>query len=413
MVSAVEDRYRILLFRLLPRRLADEVFSLLEASSQDLLVNNMANEEARQILTALTPDDRTALFEELPANATRRLLSLLSEADRRHSLALLSYPRDSVGRLMTDRYIAVQPGWTVDQAIEHIRETGSDSETMEMVYVTDNSGRLVGHLRLRTLIMAAPSARMSDLQEETLVALHTLQDREEAVTVFRKYDLYALPVVDSDDVLIGIVTSDDILDVSAEEATEDFHKGVAIRPLDEGYLRTSLTTIYRSRIPWLIILVFINLFSGAGIAFFEPLIGAYVALVFFLPLLIDSGGNAGSQSATLVIRSMALGEMTLRDFARTFWRETLVSMALGLSMAAAVFLLAWWRAGPTIGIAVALAMTAVVTIGSLIGMLLPFILRKLRLDPAVASAPLVTSLVDILGVLIYFSIASFFLQTPT
>ena len=281
-----------------------------------------------------------------------------------------------------------------------------------MVYVTDNRGVLVGHLRLRTLIMAAPSARIGDLQEETLVALHTLQDREEAVAVFRKYDLYALPVVDSDDVLIGIVTSDDILDVSAEEATEDFHKGVAIRPLDEGYLRTSLRTIYRSRIPWLIILVFINLFSGAGIAFFETLIGAYVALVFFLPLLIDSGGNAGSQSATLVIRSMALGEMTLKDFARTFWRETLVSMALGLSMAVAVFFLAWWRAGLTIGIAVALAMTAVVTMGSLIGMLLPFILRKLRMDPAVASAPLVTSLVDILGVLIYFSIASFFLRVP-
>jgi magnesium transporter len=325
-------------------------------------------------------------------------------------LALLSYPRDSVGRLMTNRYIAVRPEWTVEQSIAYMRQTGSDSETMAMIYVTDDHGVLVSDLRLHTLILAEPAARIADLMDGHFASLYSLQDREEAVAAFRKYDMYALPVVDVDGVLIGIVTSDDILDVSAEEATEDFQKGVAVRPFETGYLKTPLATLYRNRISWLIILVFINLFSGAGIALFETLIGAYVALVFFLPLLIDSGGNAGSQSATLVIRSMALGELSLRDFARTFWREILVSTALGCSMAAAVFLLAWWRAGPRIGVAVSISMTAVVVMGSLTGMLLPFILRKFRLDPAVASAPLVTSLVDIFGVLIYFSIASLILR---
>ncbi|MCZ7592888.1 MAG: magnesium transporter [Kiritimatiellae bacterium] len=406
MISDVEDQYRLLLFRLIPRRLASEVFSLLDYASQDLLVNSMAQEEARQVISTLSPDDRTALFEELPANVTQRLLSLLSEQDRKQSLALLSYPRDSVGRLMTNRYIAIRSEWTVEQAMAHIRATGSDSETMAVIYITDEEGVLLDDVRLHNLILAEPSIPISNLQDGQFAVLTSVMDREEAVTIFKKYDLYALPVVDEDGVLLGIVTSDDMLDVSEEEATEDFHKGVAVRPMETGYLKTPLLTMYRSRIPWLLVLVFINVFSGAGIAYFEALIGAYVALVFFLPLLIDSGGNAGSQSATLIIRSMALGELSLHDFFQTFGREILVSVGLGLSMAVAVFFLAWWRGGARMGLVVSIAMTAIVITGNLIGMLLPFIFRKLRMDPAVASGPLVTSLVDILGVLIYFGTAS-------
>lgn len=224
--------------------------------------------------------------------------------------------------------------------------------------------------------------------------------------VFKKYDQHALPVVDSDGILLGIVTNDDILDVSEAEATEDFHKVSAVRPLTAGYLRTPLRMLFRSRLPWLLALVFVNIFSGAGIAHFNDLITSFVALVFFLPLLIDSGGNAGSQSATLVIRSMALGEMTLSDFARAFWREVLVSVGLGLCMAVAVFALAWWRSGIRIALVVSLSMALIVLGGSLVGMMLPFVLRKMKFDPAVASSPLVTSLADILGVLIYFGIAS-------
>lgn len=406
LITTMGDHDRILLFRLLPRRLADEVFSLLDYSSQNLLLNNMAQDETRQILSALSPDDRTALFEELPANVTQRLLGLLNDKDRKQALSLLSYPKDSVGRLMTNKYVTAKAEWTVAHTLEHIRATGNDSETMVMLYITDEHGLLVDDLLLRRIILAEPSTRVADLLDGHYAALHSLQDREDAVNVFKKYDLYALPVVDSDGVLLGIVTNDDILDVSEEEATEDFHKGVAVRPLTAGYLHTPLAILYRSRIPWLVTLVFINIFSGAGIAHFEQLIGSFVALVFFLPLLIGSGGNAGSQSATLVVRSMALGEVRLADFMRAFWREILVSIGLGLSMALAVFLLAWWRAGLHIGFVAALSMTVIVLIGSLMGMTLPFVLRKLKIDPAVASAPLVTSLADILGVLIYLSIAS-------
>ncbi len=410
LIAVVKDQSRILLFRLLPRELAGEVFSLLEFSAQQALIEDLAQEETRLLISALSPDDRTALFEELPANVTQQLLGFLSDKERKQALALLSYPKDSVGRLMTNRYVTARAEWTVEKTLEHIRKTGSDSETMVMVYIINEKGVLLDDLLLRRIIMAPPSTIVMSMLDGHYAALYSLQDREDAVNVFKKYDLYALPVVDSDGVLIGIVTVDDILDVSEEEATEDIHKGVAVRPLSEGYLHTGLALLYRSRIPWLVTLVFINIFSGAGIAHFEALIGSFVALVFFLPLLIDSGGNAGAQSATLVIRGMALGEVGLADFVKMFWRETVVSVCLGASMSLAVFLLAWWRSGLQIGIVVALSMAVIVVMGSLIGMMLPFMLRKLKLDPAVASAPLVTSLADIIGVLIYFGIASIFLK---
>ncbi len=406
LIAALRTSDQLLIFRLLPRNLAEEVFTLLDYTSQNVLLNNMAQDDTRRMLTALSPDDRTALFEELPANVLQRLLDLLTPDDRKEALSLLSYPKDSVGRLMTNEYVAVNKKWTVTQALDHLRSAGSDSETMAVIYVLDDAGRLVGDLLLRKLIIGGADARVDDLTDRQFVALNSLQDREEAVKVFKKYDVYALPVLDANDVLIGIVTTDDIIDVSEEEATEDFHKTAAVRPLNAGYLKTPLHLLFRSRILWLVVLVFVNIFSGAGIAHFDELIKSAVVLVFFLPLLIDSGGNAGSQSATLVIRSMALGEISMRDFLRVFGREILISLSLGLAMALAVFGLAWWRGGAIIAIVVSLAMAAVVMMGSLIGIALPFIFKKLKIDPAVASSPLVTSLADVLGVLIYLAIAA-------
>ncbi len=406
LITALNASDQTLVFRLLTRSTADEVFSLLDYPSQNVLLENMAQDETRQILSALSPDDRTALFEELPANVTQRLLNLLNDKERKQALSLLSYPKDSVGRLMTNQYVSACEEWSVAKTLEHIRSKGNDSETVMMVYITNEQGVLVDDLLLRKLILADPSTLIADLMDRHYVALHSLQDREEAVMVFKKYDLYALPVIDSEGILLGIVTNDDILDVSEEEATEDFHKAVAIRPLSAGYLKTPLSMLYRSRIPWLVTLVFVNIFSGAGIAHFDKLIGSFVALVVFLPLLIASGGNAGAQSATLVIRGMALGELTLTDFLKVFGREMLVSLGLGLSMSVAVFMLAWWRGGIRIGVVAALSMTTIVVAGSLIGMTLPFILHKFKVDPAVASSPLVTSLADVLGVFIYLGIAS-------
>ena len=410
LLTAIEDKDRVLLFRVLPRLLADEVFCLLDPSFQNLLLENMAQEEVRHVLAALSPDDRTALFEELPARVTQSLLAHLSEKDRKQALTLLSYPENSVGRLMTDRYVKTRPEWSVAQTLEHLRRFGTDSETMAMVYVTDDKGHLTDDLRLRKMLLADPNARISELLDGHCASLRSLQDREEAVQVFKKYDLYALPVVDADGILLGIVTIDDILDVAEEEATEDFHKLATVRPLQVSLKEATLGLLFRKRIGWLLGLVVVNIFSGAGIKMFEDTIAAVVALVFFLPLLIGSSGNAGAQASTLIVRAMATGEIDAGDWWKLLLREIGVSSAIGLAMSIAVFFLGWGLGSLAVGLVVSLSMFAIVVAGSLMGTVLPMVLNKLKLDPATASAPLITSMADILGVVIYFSIAKAILK---
>ena len=410
LLTAIADKDRVLLFRVLPRHLADDVFSLLDPPFQNRLLQELAQEEVRQVLAALPPDDRTALFEELPALVTQRLLGLLSEQDRKKALTLLSYPEDSVGRLMTDRYVKVRPEWSVAQALEHLRKTGIDSETMAMVYITNDKGRLTDELRLRKLLLADPSARVSDLLDGHFACLRSLQDREEAVQVFRKYDMYALPVVDADGILMGIVTIDDILDVAEEEATEDFHKLATVRPLQVSLKEATIGLLFRKRIGWLLGLVVANIFTGMGIKVFEGTIAKLAALVALLPLLLGSGGNAGAQAATLVVRAIATGEIGSGDWWRLFLREIGVSLCIGLVMAAAAFLLGWLLGSIQVAIIVAISMVSIVVVGSLTGIVLPMALNHFRLDPATASVPLITSVADIFGVLIYFSIATLILQ---
>ncbi|HAL92735.1 MAG TPA: magnesium transporter [Verrucomicrobia bacterium] len=415
LLTALEDKDRVLLFRLLPRHLADEVFSLLDLPYQDLLLKNMAQEEVRQVISGLSPDDRTPLFEELPARVTKSLLGLLNDQDRKQTLTLLSYPEGSVGRLMTDRYVEVEPEWTVAQSMEHLRKAGIDSETLAMVYITDEKGRLADDLRLRKLIIADPSTRVADLLDGHYACLHSLQPREEAVQVFRKYDLYALPVVDSDGILLGIVTVDDILDVAEAEATEDFHKLATVRPLQVSLKDATLGLLFRKRIGWLLGLVLVNIFTGMGIKMFEDTIVAVAALVALMPLLIGSGGNAGAQAATLVVRAIATGEIGSSDWKKLFLREIGVSTCIGLAMAGAAFFLGWMLGDLRVAIVVAISMVTVVIAGSLMGTVLPMVLNRLKLDPATASVPLITSMADILGVLIYFSIANVvlsFLKAP-
>jgi len=406
LLTALEDKDRVLLFRLLPRHLADEVFSLLELPFQDLLLKNMAQEEVRHVLAGLSPDDRTALFEELPARVTKGLLGLLDDQDRKQTLTLLSYPEGSVGRLMTDRYVTVEPGWTAAQALAHLRQVGTDSETMTMIYIVDEKGRLTDDLRLRKIILAPPETPIAGLLDGHYASLHSLQDREEAVQTFRKYDLYALPVVDSDGVLLGIVTVDDILDVAEEEATEDFHKLATVSPLQISFKDATLGLLFRKRIGWLVGLVVVNIFTGMGIKMFEETIVAVAALVALMPLLIGSGGNAGAQAATLVVRAIATGEIGSGDWWKLLLREIGVSTAIGLAMAGAAFFLGWALGDLKVAAVVSISMVTVVVMGSLMGTVLPMILNRLKLDPATASVPLITSMADILGVLIYFSIAN-------
>lgn len=400
---APEDQ--VILFRMLPRELAADLFEYLGHEDQGRLLEGMAKTDAVSIINEMSPDDRTALLEELPSSAVTRLLQLLSPEELATAKNLLGYPEDSVGRLMTPDFIAVKDNWTVQQVLDHIRGAGKDSETIDNIYVVDEAGTLIDDVRLREFLLRPLMARVSEIRDDVFVALRTTDSEEEAIQLFRKYDRTALPVVDSTGKLVGIVTVDDILDVDEKEVTEDFHKGMAIQPLDTSFLKARFSWLYGRRVVWLVLLVFVNLFSGAGIAYFQELIDSIIALVFFLPLLIASSGNAGAQAATLVIRSMAVGEVRVSDYVKVLFKELSVSLALGLTMAATVFVVALWRSGREVAVVVAISMIIVVFIGSIIGMSLPFVLRMLKMDPAAASAPLVTSIADVAGVLIYLSIA--------
>ena len=416
LLDAVDDKSGVLIFRVLPRALAGEVFSLLEPSFQNVLIKNMTKDEVKQTLAELTPDDRTALFEELPADVTKGLLPLLSDADRKQTLTLLSYPENSVGRLMTDRYVCVRPEWTVSQALSHLRANGVDSETLSMIYIVDERGRLADDLHLRKLILSPPLTKVADLLDGHYVSLPSLSDREDAVGIVPDYDLFALPVVDSDGVLLGIVTVDDILDVAEEEATEDFHKMASVGSIQVSLKDATVGLLFRKRIGWLLGLVVVNVFTAMGIRGFESTISKLAALVCFMPLLIGSGGNAGSQAATLLVRAMATGDIDAKDWWRLFLRSMGGSVLIGAVMAAAIAAMAsLMLAGDPnrfqiVGV-VAASMFAIVLMGSLIGTLLPMLLEKLHLDPATASAPLISSVSDILGILVYFSIATAMLRS--
>ncbi len=399
---------RVLFFRSLPRRLAAGAFSHMSVEQQDSLLRDLTDEETRHVLENLPPDDRTHLLEELPGKATQRLLNLLGTEDLKETRWLLGYPEDSVGRLMTPDYVAIHPGWTIADALQHVRMHGKDSETVNRIYVIDDDWHLLDDIELRRIILAPPNATVGDVMDHTFASVHAAADREEAVRIIRKYDQTALPAIDSDGVLVGIVTVDDLLDVAEAEATEDFHKVASVGPIRISIRDASIRFLYQRRVGWLMVLVFINIFSGEAIAAFEDTIEAVVALVFFLPLLIDSGGNAGSQSATLMVRALATGDVRSKDWFRLLGKELGVALLLGATMAVGVSAIALYRA-PEVLVVVAATMTIIVLWGSIVGMSLPFILTRVGRDPAAASAPLITSIADISGVLVYFSIATWYL----
>ncbi len=408
-IEELSDKDDIILFRLLAREEAKNTFQHLSHDKQEQIIEGLAKNVNRvsALLNDLDPDDRTAFFEELPGKITQRLLQLLSPEERSIATRLLGYPEDSIGRLMTPEFVAVKPEFTVAEALTHIREFGRDSETLNLIYVIDENWKLVDDIRIREILLAKPDQLIKDLMDDHFVALSALDDQESAIRVFQDQDRVALPVIDSEGLLIGIVTIDDVMDVVEEETTEDFHKFGSVQGAIVNPLKAGVGFLYKKRIVWLVALVFMNVFSGAILANYESVIQATVALIFFLPLLIDSGGNAGAQSATLMIRSLAIGDVEFRDWFRLIGKEFLVSLLLGLTMAVGVSLVASMRA-PEIMLIVAATMVLTVIAGSMVGLLLPFLFTKLKIDPATASAPLVTSIADITGVVIYFSIASWY-----
>ncbi len=397
----------IVVFRLLSKFQAKNTFQLLSHEKQEQIIEGLARNSKKlsALLNDLDPDDRTAFFEELPGQVSQKLIQLLSPEERKIALNLLGYPEESIGRLMTPEFVAVKSHFTVGQTLDHIRVFGRDSETLNVVYVVDDKWKLIDDIKIREIILADPGQNIRDLLDYRYVSLNAYDDQESAIRVFKDHDRVALPVTDSEGILLGIVTFDDIMDIEEEEATEDFHKFGSFQNAIIDPVKARIPLMYQKRIVWLTILVFMNIFSGAAIAGFENVIQSMISLMFFLPLLIASGGNAGSQSATLMIRSLAVGDVDLKDWFRLVGKEFIVSFLLGITMALGVSLIASFRA-PEIILVVALTMILAVMAGSLVGLTIPFIFTRLKLDPATASAPLITSIADIMGVWIYFSIAA-------
>ncbi len=409
-IERSKDFESIVLFRFLAREQAKDVFQELSFDKQEEIIEGLAQHASKvsDLLNDMEPDDRTAFLEELQGNITQRLMQLLTPENREVAKKLLGYPEDSIGRMMTPEYVAVKPDFTIAETIEHIREFGHDSETLNVLYVVDHNWRLIDDIRMREIILAKPEQKISDLIDRKFIALSAFDDQEAAVAIFKDHDRVALPVIDTEGVLLGIITVDDVLDIAEEEDTEDFHKFGAVTDAIVSPLQATASHLYKKRVFWLLALIFVNIFSGAIISSFEEVLESAIALVFFLPLLIDSGGNAGSQSATLMIRALAMGDVESKDWMKLLGKEFFVSLLLGLTMALGVSLVTAYRS-PEILYIVPITMTLVVIAGSVIGMLMPFIFTKLKIDPATASAPLITTISDILGVVIYFSVASKFL----
>src|SRR5437867_5857999 len=321
---------QVIIFRVLPHALAADVFEYLDVDAQQKLLRAMAHEQVVGILNEMAPDDRTALLEELPSAAARQLIQLLTPEERRVATALLGYPEDSVGRLMTPDFIAVHEDWSVQQVLDYVREYGRDSETLNVIYVVDERGKLIDDVRMREFLLKPLTAKVSEIRDQTFAALKVNDSQEEALNVFRKYDRAALPVVDSNQVLVGIVTSDDMLDVAEEEATEDIQKFGGMEALDEPYMRISLFQMVRKRAVWLVVLFLGEMLTATAMANYQHELAKALVLALFLPLIISSGGNSGSQASTLMIRAMALGEVTLLDCWHVMRREIQAGLALGL-----------------------------------------------------------------------------------
>jgi len=400
---------RVLLFRCLPRKTAADVFSELEGEDTDSLLKELTDEETRLLLAYMRPDDRTELLEELPGQVTQRMLNLLSPDDMKEARSLLGYPERSIGRLMTPDYVAIRPGWAVPRAMEHVRRRGRNSETVDTLYVVDAGWKLLGAVSLRQLILARQDQTVESIMTAPAISLSAFDDREEAARVMDKYDLSVLPVVASDGVMVGIVTSDDIFEVAQEEATEDFHRSAAVTPLKTGYKDAGLWLLLKSRLGWLLTLIAVDLVAAEVMATYEGIISRVVSLVFFLPLIIGCSGNTGSQSSTLAVRDLALGEVHTGDWRKLTLKEVAVSAALGITISLAVLGPAILQGGTGVGAVVAISAVLIVVVGGTVGMVTPFLLSKLGFDPATSSSPLITSVADILGVIIYFSLANRFL----
>lgn len=417
--AELSDEEDVAGFRLLSGPQRVQVFEYLDRDAQCRMLRSLGDAEIGSVLNEMAADDRTNLLGDLSDDERDRFLKLLDEKQRSVAQSLLQYPDGSVGRLMSPDCVAVRAHWTIQHVLEHIRRHGQDSETLNVVYVVDAEHRLIDDLRIRQVLLADPSVEIQTLMDENFVALSANDPKRSAVEIFRKYDRTALPVVDADGKLLGVVTIDDVLDVAEQAATEDIQKFGGLEALEEPYVATPLLTMVKKRASWLVVLFLGELLTATAMGYFEHEIAKAVVLALFVPLIISSGGNSGSQAATLIVRALALGEIRLRDWLSVFRRELLSGLMLGLVLGTIGFLrIALWSAfsdlyGPhwfLVALTVGLSLVGIVLWGSLTGAMIPFGLKRLGFDPATSSAPFVATFVDVTGLVIYFSVAMLILR---
>ena len=398
----------VVAFRTLPKELAAEVFSNLPPETQQIIIQSATDQELSAIVEELYVDDAVDMLEELPANVVKRVLKNAGPDTRRLINQYLNYPENSVGSIMTAEFTDLRQTMTVTEAIDHIRRTGADSESIYTCYVIDKGRKLEGVLTLRELLLAGDDQRVADLMETDVITAETTEDQEEAVARMMRYDFISLPVVDKEKRLVGIVTVDDVMDVMEEEATEDFEKMAAMAPSEKPYLKTSVFSLAKHRIVWLLVLMISGMITGGILGQYEAAFAAMPLLVTFIPMLTDTGGNAGSQSSTLVIRGMAVGDIQLRDFVKVFWKELRVSLMVGAVLSAVNFvrLIITCPGNEMIALTVALALFVTVLLAKTVGGILPMAAKLCRADPAIMAAPLITTIVDAISLVVYFRIAS-------
>lgn len=425
LLTLLEDsRHRMIVFRILGRERQAEVFSLLEADQQEKLLADLSGDQVAQLLDDMAPDDRAGLLDELPGEITAKLLALLNPAERKRTQFLLGYPPDSIGRIMTPDYIALDSHWTIARALEHIRKHGQDAETLDMLYIVDRKGKLIDDLPLHQLLLNNPDKLIGDLSDGQFTTLQANDDQEEAVRLMERYDRPVLPVCNNEGVLVGIVTFDDVADIAEEETTEDMQKMGGMEALDEPYLSTPILRLVRHRGTWLTVLFFGQLLTASALTHYEDKLKLAYVLTMFLPLIISSGGNCGSQAATLIIRAMAIQEITLRNWFTVLRRELVCGGLLGILLGALGLgrIILWQNMGwadysqgsmfnyMLVATTVASAIFGVVMWGSLMGGLLPIVIKRLGLDPATISTPFIATLVDVTGLVIYFNAAIWILN---
>ncbi|MGO9471559.1 MAG: magnesium transporter [Isosphaeraceae bacterium] len=415
LVAELSSGEQVHVLRLLKPARAAETFEYLDLTTQQEVLGALSGAESACILNEMAADDRTALFAELPQEQAERLIGLLEPGQQAVARALLDYGEHSVGRLMTPDYVVVRKDWTIRHVLDHVRAHGRDSETLNVIYVVDDINKLIDDLRIREILLSPLHAHVADIMDHKCVSLSVTDDKKTAVEVFRKYDRTALPVVDTHGRLAGIVTLDDVIDIAEEEATRSIQKFGGQEALDEPYMSTPLSAMVRKRATWLVILFVGEMLTATAMGFFEGEIARAVVLALFVPLIISSGGNSGSQAATLIIRALALGEVTLHDWWRVLRREIVAGLSLGSILAAIGFVrIAVWNAVMPdlygrhwflVALTVSISLVGVVVWGTLTGSMLPFLLRRLGFDPATSSAPFVATLVDVTGLVIYFTVA--------